>query len=748
MQKLFLLFASCFMSLYISPAHADILFEAENMGRVNYVIDGASPGDGWVMLKHNASSGGHLTQRFPGASGVYDIVVDVVAENDGQSHIEISVDGTPLQTFLYPLATSNREVHRLTVPAIQIENGSLFKLTGFLGYGSRLAHARVDSLRFVSTSSNPGDTTSPNVNMTSPVAGSTVAGRINVTANASDNVGVAKVQSKIDGMALGSADTTAPYSTSFDSTAYSDGSHILTAVASDAAGNSTTSAPVTINVSNSASPRALGYFAGDDVQDTHVSISGQKFLINGQPTYRGRAWNSQLIEGLLINSRMANGIYDDMDGSPPSGMLPWNPRTNTEDFILRMPSWKDQGLVAFGINFQGGSNRCHGISGHNQTGSIDNNPYDWEGTRAFDDWHANRDTPHARYLTRLGSIIRKADDLGMVVVLGLFYFGQDDALHSESSVIHATDAATMWILENKWTNVVLEIANESNVGFSHSILQPTRVPELIRRVKSISSGAVGAHLPHGRLLVSVSGGGGFVPPSSWLKDADYILLHGNGLGPSGVTSLVDKVRSRSEYIQKPRPIVFNEDSTRLDNFEAAISRYAAWGYFDSDGYQCVYSDNSRSLRWSLNAARNSGYWPLVSEITGVSSSGPTPTPIPAETEVVSLSLVDTSGNAIAGYGAISSNVTIDLDDPGLAGKPLGIRANTNPGVVGSVRIVKNGSARVENSAPYSLCGDSNGNYTSCGFKAGSVSISATPYSARNATGTAGGSLSVTITFVD
>jgi hypothetical protein len=146
----------------------------------------------------------------------------------------------------------------------------------------------------------------------------------------------------------------------------------------------------------------------------------------------------------------------------------------------------------------------------------------------------------------------------------------------------------------------------------------------------------------------------------------------------------------------------------------------------------------------LNAATNSGYWPLVSEIAGVSS----PAPAPTESEVVSLSLVDTSGKAIAGYGAISSSVTIDFSDSGLTGKPLSIRANTNPGVVGSVRFVTNGSAQVENSAPYSLCGDAAGNYTSCGFKAGSVSISATPYSARNATGTAGENLSVTIRFVD
>ncbi|MCH7643154.1 MAG: hypothetical protein IIC30_07735, partial [Chloroflexi bacterium] len=44
---------------------------------------------------------------------------------------------------------------------------------------------------------------------------------------------------------------------------------------------------------------------------TRVSIDGEDWLINGEPTYRGRTFRGWRIEGLLLNSRMASGIFDD-----------------------------------------------------------------------------------------------------------------------------------------------------------------------------------------------------------------------------------------------------------------------------------------------------------------------------------------------------------------------------------------------------------------------------------------------------
>ena len=114
---------------------------------------------------------------------------------------------------------------------------------GNIGPGSNQATAAVT-----------GDTILPSVSMTAPTEGATLSGSVNVTANASDNVGVAGVQFKLDGQNLGSEDTTAPYSTSWNTTTASNAGHTLTAVARDAAGNTRTATIVNVTVNNAAPP--------------------------------------------------------------------------------------------------------------------------------------------------------------------------------------------------------------------------------------------------------------------------------------------------------------------------------------------------------------------------------------------------------------------------------------------------------------------------------------------------------------
>src|SRR5437867_334566 len=102
----------------------------------------------------------------------------------------------------------------------------------------------------VSVTVSNADTTTRAVSITAPASGSTVSGTVTVSASASDNVGVAVVQFVVDGGNVGSEDTSSPYSTSWNTTTVGNGSHTLTAVARDAAGNRTTSSPVSVTVSN------------------------------------------------------------------------------------------------------------------------------------------------------------------------------------------------------------------------------------------------------------------------------------------------------------------------------------------------------------------------------------------------------------------------------------------------------------------------------------------------------------------
>src|SRR5438552_3704451 len=117
---------------------------------------------------------------------------------------------------------------------------------------------RATSVAVAVTVSNgaPPDTTPPMVSITSPTSGASVSGTLTMTANASDNVGVVGVQFLLDGANVGAEVTAAPYSAPWDTTTASRGSHTLTAVARDAAGNHATSAPVSVTVVN-ASPIVL-----------------------------------------------------------------------------------------------------------------------------------------------------------------------------------------------------------------------------------------------------------------------------------------------------------------------------------------------------------------------------------------------------------------------------------------------------------------------------------------------------------
>ena len=75
--------------------------------------------------------------------------------------------------------------------------------------------------------------------------GGTVSGVITISANATDNVG--RGRRAVPGsttIPIAAEDTTSPYSVTFNTTTVANGTHTLTAIARDAAGNTATSAPV------------------------------------------------------------------------------------------------------------------------------------------------------------------------------------------------------------------------------------------------------------------------------------------------------------------------------------------------------------------------------------------------------------------------------------------------------------------------------------------------------------------------
>lgn len=102
------------------------------------------------------------------------------------------------------------------------------------------------------------DTTAPRVSISAPLDAQVVSGNaVSVTAAATDDVGIASVQFRIDGVTVGAALTAAPFTYAWNSTSVSNGSHSIVAVARDAAGNEGASAPIVVSVNNSTSGGAV-----------------------------------------------------------------------------------------------------------------------------------------------------------------------------------------------------------------------------------------------------------------------------------------------------------------------------------------------------------------------------------------------------------------------------------------------------------------------------------------------------------
>ncbi len=135
----------------------------------------------------------------------------------------------------------------------------------------------------------PQDTTPPSVSITAPSASTTVSGStVTVSANASDNVGVAGVQFQLNGSNLGAEDTQAPYSIVWDTTQVTNGSYTLTAIARDAAHNTTTSSSVNVNVNNVTPPSSGGGGGGGGSRNTSPTVptsNASSRLINSNGTY-------------------------------------------------------------------------------------------------------------------------------------------------------------------------------------------------------------------------------------------------------------------------------------------------------------------------------------------------------------------------------------------------------------------------------------------------------------------------------
>ena len=340
---------------------------------------------------------------------------------------------------------------------------------------------------------------------------------------------------------------------------------------------------------------------------TRISIEGQKFLIDGVPIHQGRSYKGHPVEGLLFNCRMVQAIFDDENPEtagnwayPDTGK--WDPERNINELIAALPEYLAHGCTAITVNLQGGMP----ITKTERVQPWVNTAIDPKGELKPD------------YMDRLLRLLNAADDLGMIVIVGYYYFGQDKFVDDEEAIRRGTVNASRWLLETGLENILVEINNESDVPlYVHDILKPPRVHELIGLARSQEKDGR-------RLIVSTSfTGGSFhgsiakgIPTEAALEQSDYALVHTNRHDTLGTRQVVEGVRQMAAYKARPMPVVINEDSISVANLFAAVEVYAPWGYYDQgdnnyrDGYQ------SPPVNWRINTPEKKRFFDGVAEIAG------------------------------------------------------------------------------------------------------------------------------------
>jgi hypothetical protein len=262
---------------------------------------------------------------------------------------------------------------------------------------------------------------------------------------------------------------------------------------------------------------------------TRLTLDGKNFRINGRITYSG-----QLAQGRLMNVRMVNSVFEDAKRTY------FNASQNTDEFVYRMREYVGMGVLALTVSLQGGFAGYEGAvnTAFNRDGSL-----------------------KSGYLGRVGRVIQKADAMGAVIILSLFYQRQDQYLRDDAAVRAGVVNVVNWVKRNGYTNVILEIANEyGHSGYDRTLLRSDAgVASLIRTAKERYPA-----LPVGASPVTNGAATAKVAAAS-----DLILTHLNNISLANIPDRIRALRNAYPY----KPIVSNEDSRT--GYEAAAAARAA-----------------------------------------------------------------------------------------------------------------------------------------------------------------------------
>ncbi|MBN1138899.1 MAG: hypothetical protein JXM73_20105 [Anaerolineae bacterium] len=354
---------------------------------------------------------------------------------------------------------------------------------------------------------------------------------------------------------------------------------------------------------------------------TTVRIHDQAFWIDGRPTYQGRTFQGRPIEGLMFNVRAVQATFDDANpGTRPLWAYPdtgvWDPDRNTGALCAALPQWRDHGVLALTICGQGGGARYLP------------EVYDHYDNSAFT--HAGALKP--AYAARIARVLACADELGMVVIVGMFYWKQALKMAGEAAIWRAAREMLAFLQRTGRQNVLIEIGNETGPRFGLDLFLVDRAAEMIHTLRAefpgflYSTSQGGLDVDRGREL----------PTPALIEAVDFLMPHGNGNTAERLARGLDTILAMPAYRAAPKPILINEDSTGVANLDVCWPRYVSWGYYDQGNNgesrrHDIYADSSAPrefdyaalsgfqtppVNWTINTGRKRAFFERVAEITG------------------------------------------------------------------------------------------------------------------------------------
>jgi hypothetical protein len=309
-----------------------------------------------------------------------------------------------------------------------------------------------------------------------------------------------------------------------------------------------------------------------------MTLQGNKILLDGVFLNKGTP-----AEGLLLNSRMVQGISDGYSNFKYPDTNIWNATRNNQEFIQGMCLWKNKGLNGFTIGLQGGAPKIPVPTGYKNT------LFRSDGSLKQD------------YLNRLQLILEQSRNLKMIVIVSFFYRTQVGMFGNYNNALIGFTNMLKWLKSHNYhQHIIIEPVNEcefsefSSVGLSCN----QNIVNLLKLAKSYG------------FFAGNSLKGGVKPPDSIIDASSIILVHGNGISSnSGYKSLVDNIKKSSKY--RGQPIIFNEAGENSNYLDYCVSIGVSWGYYSQGSNNYVNGYQSPPINWGINTSKKIDFFNKV-----------------------------------------------------------------------------------------------------------------------------------------